>query len=165
MVEVGAVDLCLRPCSHRDTFDVLGLGQDALFRSLSVLGDRDRWRYAKANDYSTLRAQGNHPARPTRLPALPSSPAFTGQPRSYVSCASCTAFQPCVHRATIAANGDDPSEYLPALHSQGKPLTPSTRAPSDTSSPAFTGQPLLRAPFACRASFQPCAQGKPRPRS
>ena len=110
----------LRPQGNH--FDVLGLGQDALFRSLSVQGDRDRWRYAKANDYSTLRAQGNHPARPTRLPALPSSPAFTGQPRSYVSCASCTAFQPCIHRATAS-----PRSFcvfrsnLPSIPVEGRP--------------------------------------------
>ena len=144
----------LRPQGNH--FDVLGLGQYALFRSLSVQGDRDRWRYAKANDYSTLRAQGNHPARPTRLPALPSSPAFTGQPRSYVSCASCTAFQPCVHRATIAANGDDPSEYLPAPRSQGKHDRRPSVFRAGLSSPAFTGQTFDPQHPSPQRHFQPC---------
>ena len=101
------------PCSHRETwdhlwhedpenlrplfahFDVLELGQDALFRSLSVQGDRDRWRYAKANDYSTLRAQGNQGRGGHAATVIPSSPAVTGQPGRTLRNEAALAFQPC----------------------------------------------------------------------
>jgi len=67
-----------------------------------------------------LRAGGfQAKARDARM--LTPSPAFTGQTEFFRQSFRCQAFQPRVHRATLARRVVAPARALPALCSQGNP--------------------------------------------